>query len=84
MPIGPTEFDTCVPALLVSDFLQAMAKCIDNFDVRSRGALMKESDDRDAWLLRACREWPRRRRAAEKRYELASAGEVALAPAFAL
>ena len=53
MPIGPTEFDMCVPALLISRFLQAMAKCIDNFDVRSGGALMEEADHRLATLARA-------------------------------
>ncbi|HET7257161.1 MAG TPA: hypothetical protein VFJ46_25650, partial [Xanthobacteraceae bacterium] len=62
-PIGPTEFDMCVPALVVSGFLQAMAKCIDNFDVRSGGALMEESNHRHAWLLRARRARPRRQAA---------------------
>ena len=70
MPIGPTEFDMCVPALLVSGFQQAMAKCIDNFDVRSGGALMEEADHRHRRLLRPRRERPRCSRAAKQRDEL--------------
>src|SRR3954464_3460055 len=65
----------CVPTLLISGFLQAMAKCINNCDVRSGGALMEEADHRHRRLLRARGEWPGGRCTAEKCNELAASDE---------
>src|SRR3954470_18651762 len=65
-----------VPTLLISGLLQAMAKCIDNFDVRSGGALMEEADHRHRDLLRARYKRPPRRRAPEHRDNLAAVHSI--------
>ena len=53
-------------------FAEALTECRGHMDARIRGAVMEKSDHGHRRLLRARRERPRGRRAAEQRDELAA------------
>jgi hypothetical protein len=60
MPVGPAEFEPYVASIFVSSVLQAAQKCAHDLAVGTGGALMEESDQWRARLLRpraerACR-----------------------------
>jgi hypothetical protein len=69
--IGPAVFDRHVLALDIAGFLQALAKSTQRLDECIMRLAVEEPDHRHRRLLRPCRERPRRR-AAEKRDELAA------------
>ena len=69
--LGPAVFDRHVLALDKARFLQALAKSAQTVRERVRRCGVEEPDHRHRRLLRARRERPRRRRAAEQRDELA-------------
>src|SRR5262245_23214327 len=73
LPLRPPPFDRYVAALNVTGFAQPLAKCGDGPRVATLGRTgVDEPDHRQRRLLRARRERPRRRRAAEQRDEFAS------------
>ena len=69
--LGPAVFDRHVLALDIAGVLQALAKCAQTVRERVRRCGVEEPDHRHRRLLRARRERPRSRRAAEQRDELA-------------
>src|SRR5262249_41604418 len=79
--LRPAILDGDVRALDEALLLQALAEGAQTVRVRLRQRRMPESDDWHRRLLRASREWPRRRRTAQQRYELASF-HVWMAPAW--
>ena len=71
LTLGPAVFDRHVLALDIAGFLQALAECAQTVRDRVRRFAVEEPDHRHRRLLRARRERPRGRRAAEQRDELA-------------
>ena len=69
--LRPAVYDRQVLALDIAGLLQALAKCAQTVRDRVRRCGVEEPDHRHRRLLRARRERPRSRRAAEKRDELA-------------
>src|SRR5262249_14207461 len=70
LALQPVVFDRHVLAFDVAGFVEAFAERSDiAYGVLGRPAVDEADDGR--WLLRARREWPRRRRAGEQRDELA-------------
>ena len=70
--LGPAVFDRYVLALDVAALLQALAECAQTVRAASGDAEWRNPITGIARLLRARRERPRRRRAAEKPNELTS------------
>src|SRR5262249_47447184 len=71
--LRPTIFDRHVPALDKSGFLEALAECGHEVGPIGKRSAVEEPDHRHRWLLlRARRERPCGRRAAEQRYERAA------------
>src|SRR5262249_57846517 len=71
LTLCPAPFDRNISAFRIASFIETLPKrgnCVRQ-SVRRLG--IEKPDHRHRCLLRACREWPRRR-AAEQRYELAS------------
>jgi hypothetical protein len=64
--LGPAVFDRHVSALDVAHLIQAKAERVHNVREQVRRCCIEKADHRNARLLRARRERPRRRRAAEK------------------
>jgi hypothetical protein len=69
--LGPAVDDRHVLALDIACLLEALAKSPKTVHHRVRGPGVEDPDHWHRWLLRLHRERPRRRRAAEQRYELA-------------
>src|ERR1700757_3426759 len=78
--LGPAVFDCDVLALNQAAVLEALTKCAEQMRVRG-GRCAVEEPDHGHRLLRACRERPPGRRAADQRYERA-ASHVWMAPAW--
>ena len=70
--VGPAILDRHVLALDKAGLLQALAECAQAIRERVGRCGVEEPDHRHRRLLRARRERPRRRRAAEQRDELAA------------
>ena len=70
--LSPTIFDYNIAAIDETGFAEALTECRGHMDARIRGAVMEKSDHGHRRLLRARRERPRGRRAAEQRDELAA------------
>src|SRR5262249_43146195 len=71
LPFRPAIFDRDVLAYYIASFFQASDKTIPGLHEAIRCGAVEKTDHRHAGPLRARRERPRRRRAAEKRDELA-------------
>jgi len=71
VPFRPAVFDRHVPALDIAGFHQALAKRGQEVCILFGRPCVQEADHRHRWLLRACRERPRGRRATEQRDERA-------------
>src|SRR5262245_64674071 len=69
--LAPTVYDRYVIALDIAGVLEALAKSAQTVLDSLRRSVIKEADHRHRALLRARRERPRGRRAAEQRDELA-------------
>jgi hypothetical protein len=79
LTLGPAVFDHDVLAFDIAGVFQALAKCallVRQCVVKRSG--VEKSDHRHRWLLRAYGDWPRRRRAAEQRDEIASSQLIEL------
>jgi hypothetical protein len=76
--VRPPEFDRDVPALCVAGLGKALSKCREQAGVWLCRTGMQEADHRNLWLLRARRERPCRRRAAEQRDDLAPLQSIEL------
>ena len=81
-PIGlilrPLIFDQNVAAIDDTGFAQAPSECCYKVDARLERPVMEKPDHRHRRLLRARRERPRRRCAAEQRYERAAVHWITL------
>src|SRR5262245_36262273 len=71
LSLRPAVFDCDVATLAVARFAQALLDCFNKARVWSRRHAAEDADDQLVGLLRARRERPRGRRAAEQRDELA-------------
>src|SRR5262245_31210619 len=71
--LGEAVDDCYVLALHIADVFEAQAECAQTVRHRVRRSGIKEPNHRHGRLLRAHRERPRGRRAAEQRYEVAPA-----------
>src|SRR5262249_50103736 len=69
--LGPAVFDRHGLAFDMAGVLEALPKCSQTVRQPVRRSAVKESNHRHHWLLRARRDRPRSRRAAEQRDELA-------------
>src|SRR5262249_22836537 len=74
LAVGFAEFDCDVLTLAIAEWAEALAEGVDNAPILAR--IQRPGHEvpdpgHSRRLLRACREWPRCRRAAEKRDELA-------------
>src|SRR6516164_2801707 len=67
--LGPAVFDCDVLALDQAAVLEALTKCAEQMRVGGGRCAVEEADDRHRRLLRARRERPSSRQAAEKRDE---------------
>src|SRR6516225_7314757 len=70
MTLSPAVFDSHVLAFDIAGFLQALAKSTHHIRIFSGECAIEKSDHRHRGLLRARRERPCSRRAAEQRDEL--------------
>src|SRR5262249_8123488 len=70
--LSPTIFDYNIAAIDETGFAETLTKCRGEMGACIGSALMEKPDHRHRRLLRARRERPRRRRAAEQRYEFAA------------
>src|SRR5262249_42053783 len=69
--LGPPVFDRHVFALDIAGIFESLAECAQTVRVVVRRCGIEPPDHRHRWLLRARCQWPRRRRPAEQRHELA-------------
>src|SRR5262249_12228213 len=74
--LGPAVFDCDVLALDQAAVFEALTKCAEQMRVGGGRCAVEEADDRHRRLLRARRERPRGRRAADKSDELAPAHSI--------
>src|SRR5262249_12270120 len=72
LTVRPAIFDCYVLALDMTRLLQGLSKRAQTLHVVLKRCGSEEADHRECRLLRACRERPRGRRAAEKRDEVAT------------
>src|SRR5882762_6798839 len=72
LAVRPAIFDRHVLALDISCILQSLAERVQTDRISVRRCAAKKPDHRHSALLRTRGEWPRHRRATEKRDELAS------------
>src|SRR5262249_8840324 len=83
LALGPAVFDRDILALDIVGFLQALAKCTQSVHIHISRCTLEEADHRHRRLLRARRERPRDRRAAEQRDERAASAHSITSAAIA-